>query len=694
MAEFGRRSRVTQIYPSLAKLLLLCFTIFSFFYFYQTTSFSDYIENHLAVRALFQVRDKLEKNPSLHPKIKLFSFDDTTLGRMGRPDFTIKEWSEILHKLAERKPKAIYIDKLFAQVDPASLELDQSIDAIKEIDIPIVTISFSRPRALRYREQVKLTDEKHLISSLYPEHLSMLREGFVPMADKRGNKVYGPDPKLIPVFEKLGHAHNAKFGRAQAFIQIGKKKILPHMTLMGPFPLEVRAQKLYVNGDQWIPLDDQGRMIVNFFDRSEYYKKNRRLLAIYDAVEEKKSLSYIKEGDVIVILPGMFTGGSDFVRTPLGAMPGGYIITSLLNSLVSDNWLQPSSWNNQAILLMCFIAGFFMFVPSTVSWMLFLGTIIVWILFCLVAFVFFDTMFHVSGPLTAFVTAAIVFVGFRDQVREKLVFFLRILKTENDQLRNEIDQAKEIARVFIPDETPEWQGVAFSTFNRPFVEASGDWFTFEKSDCGRYVHSILCDITGHGVQAAIIVSACKAVLSMVTSRERSLLGSEKFLEHYIKSLNSTLYAQGRGIHVSTLVGITIDIEKSMAYYVAAGHPSPIFFRYEEDSPLMVKQLTSRNNPLGFVNDTVAKVKSIQLSPGDSMMMFSDGVPFPRKAAKLKKLLEQRATRKIRSVSAENLVEALWGEKRKQEEVEIEDDQSLIWIQFKPEEFVKNLKQAS
>jgi hypothetical protein len=320
-----------------------------------------------------------------------------------------------------------------------------------------------------------------------------------------------------------------------------------------------------------------------------------------------------------------------------------------------------------------------------VSWAIFASMLLGWLLVSFLSFVYLDVMFHVSGPIFAFVTGVLIFISFRDQVRAKLLYFLRVLKTENDQLRNEIDQAKEIAKVFIPAETPEWPGVAFSTFNKPFVDTSGDWFAFEKSPCGRYVHALLCDITGHGVQAAIVVSACRAVLSMIT-HDRKNLSSPLFLEIYLGALNSTLYAQGRGTHVTTMVGVTVDIEENIAYFVSAGHPSPFYVHVESDEMFQIKLLNSRNNPVGFEKESNIHCGKIQIFPGDSILMFSDGIPFPRNMSRLKELFTQRVDKRIRPSSAENLVNATWRAKNSGQAGVVDDDQSLIWLQFHPQDF--------
>jgi len=62
----------------------------------------------------------------------------------------------------------------------------------------------------------------------------------------------------------------------------------------------------------------------------------------------------VAKGQVIVILPGMYSGGTDWVDTPSGKRPESHVILSMLNRILLDSWLSLSGYES----LMTFIAGF------------------------------------------------------------------------------------------------------------------------------------------------------------------------------------------------------------------------------------------------------------------------------------------------------------------------------------------------
>src|SRR5690606_37968021 len=120
---------------------------------------------------------------------------------------------------------------------------------------------------------------------------------------------------------------------------------------------------------------------------------------------------------------------------------------------------------------------------------------------------------------------------------------VRYLRDENTLMQAELRPANEISRVSLPSQTPRWQELEIGPFHKPMTMGSGDWYTFEVSPSGNLMHYIMCDISGHGVQAAIIVSTCKTVMSMLVTEQPELLESPTFIEKYVEVLNKTLCHQ-------------------------------------------------------------------------------------------------------------------------------------------------------
>lgn len=249
--------------------------------------------------------------------------------------------------------------------------------------------------------------------------------------------------------------------------------------------------------------------------------------------------------------------------------------------------------------------------------------------------------------------------------------------TEKRRMEAELQEAAEIAKAFMPGAPPKWNYCEVSAFHKSISESSGDWFTFEESPTGRFFHMIMCDITGHGVQAALVVSTCRTVLSTITTDKPDLKESAHFISDYAYALNRVLVTQGGGHHVSTLLGITIDQQDSKVWFISAGHPSPMLFTTNESGKRSVTPLLSRHSLLGINLSTDFVMQSCDLSPHDEILAYTDGLPLN---THLKVLRSQFLTgnEKVEAIP-EKLYKEIWAAEKTRSEKDPDDDVSVVWF---------------
>jgi serine phosphatase RsbU (regulator of sigma subunit) len=349
----------------------------------------------------------------------------------------------------------------------------------------------------------------------------------------------------------------------------------------------------------------------------------------------------------------------------------------LLNSRLRNDWIKPVDTLNGpvyagiALGAVAAVASGFWFVPALFA----LG--IAWLGACTLIFAQWHYCTSISTPLVGMCVTALLIIAERYRLRERVVVVMRILTKENEALQTELNQAGEIARAFIPAKVPKWPGFTIGVFHRPLSSASGDWYAFERSQSGRYLHFLMCDISGHGAQAAIIVSTCKTVLSMLVAQSRELLESDQFVAHYAKLLNDTLCVNGGGHHTTTFLGLTYEVVGSAVHCVCAGHPRPILLRHRDrQHPAVLGQPATL---LGIMPALTFQARSYLLDPGDSVLAYTDGVPFPRSLVKVSQIFE-----KYRHLDADSGAKymAVEARERQQEYGRLaEDDVSLVWFRW-------------
>ncbi len=238
----------------------------------------------------------------------------------------------------------------------------------------------------------------------------------------------------------------------------------------------------------------------------------------------------------------------------------------------------------------------------------------------------------------------------------------------------ELQEAAEITRVFMPHSLPAWQGFEIRSYHHPLTENSGDWFAFESARERKLHHFVMCDITGHGVQAAIVVSACKTALSLIVQSVPEHLERTDFIAYYAKALNRLLHRHGEGNHISTILGLTFDAESGVLHFAAGGHPPPLYVAAATQPPKPLA-LTSRNTVLGAAPEIEITMSSRTLSPGDTVIAYTDGLPLAPNVKVVREFLANGGLEP--SDALHNLYDRVWQAQKSRTGSGPDDDVSIV-----------------
>jgi heme exporter protein D len=183
--------------------------------------------------------------------------------------------------------------------------------------------------------------------------------------------------------------------------------------------------------------------------------------------------------------------------------------------------------------------------------------------------------------------------------------FLQSLKLRQ-QWEAEIDQARQIQQLLIPEAIPTIPGYVLETEYKPAQQVGGDFFQILPDGQGG-VLILLGDVTGKGLQAgmqvALIVGAIRTIVE--TSYEPHVV---------LEALNRRLC--GRGQSYATCVAMQINAD-GKTIISNAGHLAPY---------LNGKELTMAGNlPLGLNPSVTFDQVTIQLKQKDRLLVITDGV---------------------------------------------------------------------
>ena len=222
------------------------------------------------------------------------------------------------------------------------------------------------------------------------------------------------------------------------------------------------------------------------------------------------------------------------------------------------------------------------------------------------------------------------------QISILAILILRFARTRRDEERfkGELEAARTVQQVLIPEEIPTIPGLALECIYRPASQVGGDFFqVLPIANNGALI--VIGDVSGKGMPAAMAVSL--------------LVGTVRTLAHYTQSpaeiltaMNQRMLARSKDGFTTCLV-LRINLDGSVSY-ANAGHLAPYLGAQELyiDSGL----------PLGLASESIYSESSFYLDTGQELTLLTDGVAEAR--AKTGELFGFERTASISILSAEQI----------------------------------------
>ena len=193
------------------------------------------------------------------------------------------------------------------------------------------------------------------------------------------------------------------------------------------------------------------------------------------------------------------------------------------------------------------------------------------------------------------------------------ILLVLILELKDKLLaHDELESGRAVQTAMMPVTTPFVPGWNVWLFTRSANEVGGDLVDFLRLDGNRYGVAI-GDVAGKGLGAALFMVKIQSTL-------RALAPDFESLDSLASKLNSILIRDGMPSKFASLFFIRIDAATGTLRYFNAGHMPPLIV-----SPDGVTELPKGNAALGLSNDTAFAAQEINLSGGQSLVVYSDGL---------------------------------------------------------------------
>lgn len=186
------------------------------------------------------------------------------------------------------------------------------------------------------------------------------------------------------------------------------------------------------------------------------------------------------------------------------------------------------------------------------------------------------------------------------------------------QLDRDLQSAQQIQTSLLPQHLPQLEGVRLAAFNLPAFNIGGDYYDFIRLDSG-HIGIVIADVSGKGIGGAMMMAVCQGVL-------RARAPQEPSPSRMLSELNRVLSANLAEDMFITMLYMVLDTGTRELKFARAGHERPLLKRAGNGSP---EALEASGIAIGLADaeifDRAIQDVSVQLAPGDSVVLYTDGI---------------------------------------------------------------------
>lgn len=204
--------------------------------------------------------------------------------------------------------------------------------------------------------------------------------------------------------------------------------------------------------------------------------------------------------------------------------------------------------------------------------------------------------------------------------QDRLVGVLHELRQALEQqaalagLRQELEIARNMQQSILPRDLPQLRGVEVTALMVPAREVGGDFYDYFMVDHD-HVAVAIADVSGKGIPAAFFMAISRTLL-----KSNALFLREP--AQVLARLNEQLCAENEHLMFITVFLAVLDVRTGMVDFVNAGH-TPAAVRDKEAGVRLLPG--GQNAALAVIHDLRLRQGRIRLSPGDTLLLYTDGM---------------------------------------------------------------------
>ncbi len=196
-----------------------------------------------------------------------------------------------------------------------------------------------------------------------------------------------------------------------------------------------------------------------------------------------------------------------------------------------------------------------------------------------------------------------------------------------DLLDKDLIEAKKLQQSLVRERTREFEGGKLSLLLRSSGHVGGDlvgFFPVNDTKLGLFG----IDVSGHGISSALMTARLAGYLSAAIPDQNIALVScadgtfsMRPPDEVVRELNALVLSEMETEHYFTLLLAEVDLDTGRVLICQAGHPHPVVQRRDGQ----IEQDGLGGFPVGLLAGVGYEKFEVNLSPGDRLLILSDGV---------------------------------------------------------------------
>jgi serine phosphatase RsbU (regulator of sigma subunit) len=185
---------------------------------------------------------------------------------------------------------------------------------------------------------------------------------------------------------------------------------------------------------------------------------------------------------------------------------------------------------------------------------------------------------------------------------------------ERQKIEQEVQTATLIQQSMLPEQDPVLNNFEISSFTRPAKQMGGDYYDYLNLTKGK-LGVVMGDVSGHGVAAGLLMSMAKSSLY------NQIKMSYK-VPDVLFAMNNMVYEVLRKRLLMTFCYSILNVEKKKLSFASAGHHFPYLYSNKKQELISLESIAY---PLGVRKDIHYKEQTVNLQPGDMLILYTDGI---------------------------------------------------------------------